>query len=177
MRRPSDAEADAAAEDTTLGPGDVFEVKVVGQTDLTGKYRIGADGTIQFPFVGAVAAAGKEPEELARDLAAALRDGGYLREPQVSVLIEQSNSKRLSVLGAVARPGTLPIVPGMTVIQAISQAGGFTAFADKDGTVVTRRVGGKLERFRVPMSDIARGTQEDFPLRAGDIVFVPERIF
>jgi protein involved in polysaccharide export with SLBB domain len=169
--------ASAPAEDTKLGAGDVFEVRVVGEQDLTGKYKVGTDGTIQFPFLGVVAVGGKEPEEVARLLAAGLRDGGYLNQPQVTVLVEQTNSRRLSVLGAVAKPGTLPIIPGMTVIEAISQVGGFTPLADKDGTVLTRQVNGKLERFRVPVSDIARGAAADIPLRNGDIVFVPERIF
>jgi protein involved in polysaccharide export with SLBB domain len=165
------------AEDTKLGPGDVFEIRVVGQDDLTAKYKVGSDGSIQFPFLGVVAVGGKEPEEVARLVAAGLKEGGYLVEPQVTVLVEQTNSKRLSVLGAVTRPGILPVVPGMSVIQAISQAGGFTPLADKDGTVITRQVDGKLERFRVPVSAIARGTEADIPLRPGDIVFVPERIF
>jgi polysaccharide export outer membrane protein len=77
----------------------------------------------------------------------------------------------------VAKPGTLPIVPGMTLIHAVSQAGGFTALAAKDDTVVTRRVGGKLERYRIEVSRITRGDAEDFSLRTGDIVFVPERVF
>jgi protein involved in polysaccharide export with SLBB domain len=165
------------AEDTKLGSGDLFEVRVVGQQDLTGKYKVGNDGTIQFPFLGVVSVGGKEPEEVARLLAAGLKDGGYLTEPQVTVLVEQTTSRRLSVLGAVARPGTLAIMSGMTVIEAISQAGGFTPLADKDGTVITRQVNGKLERYRVPVSDIARGAAADIPLRNGDIVFVPERIF
>jgi protein involved in polysaccharide export with SLBB domain len=174
--RPSTADVDSESEDT-IGNGDVFEVRVLGQPDISGRYKVGNEGTIQFPFLGAMEASGKEPGQLAQDIAKGLRDGNYLRDPQVSVLIEQSNSKRLSVLGAVTKPGTFPIIPGMTVIQAISQAGGFTGLADKDNTVVTRRVDGKLERYRVPVSEIARGTTEDIPLRANDIVFVPERIF
>jgi protein involved in polysaccharide export with SLBB domain len=176
-RVPPPTAGTAPAEETKLGPGDVFEVRVFGQTDLTGTYKVGTDGTVQFPFLGVVQAGGKEPEELARVMAAGLKDGGYLNEPQVSVLLQQSNSRRLSVLGAVSKPGTFPVIPGMTVIQAISQAGGFTPLADKDGTVVTRQNDGKLERFRVPVSAISRGAEADIPLRNGDIVFVPERIF
>lgn len=172
---PENAENDA--QEASLGPGDVFEVRVFGQPDLTGTYKVGRDGSIQFPFLGTVQAGGKEPEALARDLAKALEDGGYLRSPQVTVFLEQSNSKRLSVLGAVTKPGTFPMVPGMTVIQAISQAGGFSPLADKDGTVLTRKVDSKLERFRIPVSDITRGAVQDIPLYAGDIIFVPERIF
>lgn len=173
----SNGAASLATEDTTLGPGDVFEVRVFGQSDLTGKYKVATDGTVQFPFLGLVPAGGKEPETVAQMIATGLKAGGYFHDPHVTVLVEQTNSKRLSVLGAVARPGTLPIIPGMTVIQAISQAGGFAPLANKDGTVVTRQIEGKRQRFRVPVSEIARGTTADIPLRANDIVFVPERIF
>jgi len=168
---------EAPAEDTTLGPGDVFEIRVFGEKDLTGKYQVGPDGSIDFPFLGSINAAGKEANALAEEIADQLEGGGYLKAPQVSIFVEQSNSKRVSVLGAVAKPGTLPIIPGMTVVQAVSQAGGFTPLAGKDDTVVTRRIAGKLERYRVPVSEITKGIREDFPLRSGDIVFVPERMF
>lgn len=164
-------------EDTTLGAGDVFEVRVFGETDLTGKYQVAADGTINFPLVGVVAVAGLESTAVASQIAARLKGGGFLVDAQVSVLVEESNSKRVSVLGAVTKPGTLPIVPGMTVIQAVSQAGGFSNLASKDDTVVTRRVDGLLKKHRIAVSEITRGDASDFPLRAGDIVFVPERIF
>jgi protein involved in polysaccharide export with SLBB domain len=165
------------AEDTSLGSGDVFEVRVFGEKDLTGDYQVAADGTIQFPFLGTVEVGGRETSQVATLIATRLSQGGFLNEPQVSVFLKQSNSKRVSVLGAVAKPGTLPIVPGMTLVHAVSQAGGFTALASKDDTVITRRVAGKLERYRVEVSRITRGDSEDFPLRAGDIVFVPERVF
>lgn len=164
-------------EDTSFALGDVFEVRVFGEKDLSGSYQVGADGTIQFPFIGTVEVEGKEAPEVAKAIAEALSKGGYLKEPQVSVVLQASNSKRVSVLGAVAKPGTLPIVPGMTVIYAVSQVGGFTALASKDDTVITRRVGGKLQRYRVEVSKITKGDLEDFALRAGDIVFVPERVF
>lgn len=166
-----------AVEDTTLGAGDVFEVRVFGEKDLTGKHQVASDGTIHFPFIGVVAVAGKQPPMVAEEISSRLKTGGFLNEPQVSVFVEQSNSKRISVLGAVAKPGTLAIVPGMTVVQAVSQAGGFTNLASKDDTVVTRRIQGVLKKYRIYVSEIARGEASDFPLRAGDIVFVPERVF
>jgi polysaccharide export outer membrane protein len=164
-------------EDTSLGPGDVFEVRVFGEKDLTGKYQVGPEGTIRFPFLGAVAVAGRQADQVASEISTRLRDGKFLVDPQVSVFVEQTNSKRISVLGAVAKPGTFPIIPGMTVVQAVSNAGGFTPLASKDDTVVTRRVNGKLERYRISVSELTRGNADDFPLRAGDIVFVPERVF
>jgi protein involved in polysaccharide export with SLBB domain len=169
--------AHAPVEDTSLGPGDVFEVRVFGDKDLTGKYQVGNDGTIRYPFLGVLSVGGKDVDQVAREIAAGLREGQFLLDPQVYVLLEQSNSKRISIIGAVAKPGTFPVVPGMTVVQAVSTAGGFTPLASKDDTVVTRRVGGKLERFRIPVSEVSRGNADDFALHAGDIVYVPERVF
>jgi polysaccharide export outer membrane protein len=155
----------------------VFEVRVFGEEKLSGKYQVGPDGTIRFPFLGVLPVKGREAQEVAAAISDALKAKEYLRDPQVSVFVIETNSRRISVLGAVAKPGTFTIVPGMTVVQAVSSAGGFTALASKDDTVVTRRVSGKLERYRVAVSDVTRGAAEDFPLRAGDIVFVPERLF
>jgi len=168
---------DTPVEDTTLGPGDVFEVRVFGEKDLTGKYQVGTDGTIRYPFLGVVAVGGKDVDQVAREITQRLKEGQFLHDPQVYVLLEESNSKRISIIGAVAKPGTFPIIPGMTVVQAVSGAGGFTPLASKDDTVVTRRVKGKLERYRIAVSEVTRGNADDFALRAGDIVYVPERVF
>jgi protein involved in polysaccharide export with SLBB domain len=164
-------------EDTTLGPGDVFDINVFGEKELTGKYKVGPDGTIRFPFLGTLSVGGKEADAVAHEITRGLKEGNYILDPHVSVFVEQSNSKRISVIGAVAKPGTFPIVPGMTVVQAVSNAGGFTPLASKDDTVVTRRINGKLERYRIPVSEVSRGNADDFPLRSGDLVFVPERVF
>ena len=100
-----------------------------------------------------------------------------LRDPHVSVCVEQYVSKRISVVGAVADPGTFPLEPGMTDVQAISMAGGFTSLADRNGTVVTRRLNGELVRYRVPAAKVSRGQAQDIEVAAGDIIFVPERMF
>jgi polysaccharide export outer membrane protein len=168
---------DVGAEDTTLGPGDVFQVRVYGEEDLSSGYRVAQDGTIDFPFVGRVEVAGKEPTEVADLVASRLREGNYLRDPQVSVMVEEYNSKRVSVMGAVARSGTFPMRAGLTVVEAISLAGGFTPLASRNGTVVTRRVDGELQRFQVRVDDVTRGEADDVVLQAGDIVYVPERLF
>lgn len=169
--------AQAPEIDTTLGPGDVFEIRVFGEKDLSGKYRVGPDGSIKFPFLGTLAISGKEVGEIEKEIADGLKAGQYLLDPQVSIYVETTDSRRISVLGAITKPGTFPLVLGMTVVHAVSTAGGFTPLASKDDTVVTRRVGGKLERYRIAVTDITRGYADDFPLRPGDIVFVPERVF
>ena len=173
----TNADLPPAIEDTTLGVGDVFDVRVYGEEHLSTSYRVAQDGTIDFPFVGRYAVAGAEPPAVADGLAERLRDGGYLRNPQVSVFVREVRSKRVSVVGAVARPGTLELTSGMTVVHAISQAGGFTSIASTNQVIVSRRVGGELRRFRVPVEDVQEGAVDDVALQAGDIVYVPERVF
>jgi polysaccharide export outer membrane protein len=166
-----------ATDDTTLGPGDAFVVSVYGEEELSGNHQVAPDGTIDFPLLGAVQVNGLEPPAVARELQRLLREREMLRDPHVSVYVEQYASKRISVVGAVADPGTFPLEPGMTVVQAISMAGGFSSLADRDGTVVTRRLNGELVRYRVPAAKVSRGQAQDIEVAAGDIIFVPERMF
>jgi polysaccharide export outer membrane protein len=160
-----------------LGAGDVFEVRVYGEEELSAQYRVEQDGTIDFPFLGRVPVEGQEPREVASAIATGLREREILVNPQVTVFVAESNSLRVSVMGAVARPGTFPVTPGMTVVQAISTAGGFTALASQNDAVLTRRVGDGVRRFTVPVRRISDGREADIPLQGGDIIFIPERAF
>jgi len=166
-----------ATDDTTLGPADVFSVRVYGEEALTGSHQVAPDGTINFPLLGAIQVNGFEPTEVAQKIQTELRERDLLRDPHVSVYVESYASKRISVVGAVANPGTFPLEPGMTVVQAISMAGGFSSLADRDGTVVTRRRGQEIIRYRVPVARVTKGHAEDIEVAAGDIIFVPERLF
>jgi len=164
------------ASDTTLGVGDVFSVQVFGEKDLSGKYQVSATGTIDYPLVGSVKVAGLTPPQIA----ALLRQGlanGYLKEPSVSVFVDSYNSKKISVLGQVTKPGTFNYVDNMSIIEAITLAGGFTPIASKNKITVTRVTGGTSKRLTVPVEDIGEGRASNYLLRPGDIVFVPERIF
>jgi len=167
----------AGLSDSTLDAGDSFEVSVYGQEDLSGKYRIDADGRINFPLVGLVSVATLSPTEIALVLQDALREKQILRDPHVSVFPLEQQSRQVSVMGAVDKPGSYPLAPNMTVIKAISVAGGLTPLASGDNTIITRRVDGQLERFKVPVSSISEGKEPDFVLQKGDIIFVPERVF
>lgn len=166
-----------ATDDTTLGPGDSFTVRVFGEDVLSGDHQVAPNGTINFPLLGAVKVEDLEPTEVATKLENELRDRDLLRDPHVSVYVREYASKRISVVGAVANPGAFPLEPGMTVVQAISMAGGFSSLADRDGTVVTRRIGDETVRYRVPVERVTRGQAEDIEVAAGDIIFVPERLF
>ena len=97
--------------------------------------------------------------------------------PQVSVVVKEYNSKKVFVFGEVQKPGTFVYQDGMSVVQAVTVAGGFTRTAAQNGTSVTRRVNGQEVRMKVNVQDIALGKAPNFTLEPGDIVFVPESLF
>ena len=170
---------DATTEppDTTVGPEDVFDVRVFGEKELSSTYRVTSDGTIDFPLIGTVSVTGKTPTEIADLIETKLIDGDYLKRPEVSILVTEYNSKKVSVFGQVKQPGTFTYQDGMSVVEAISKAGGFTSMAKANDTVVIRVVDGKEKRHKVAVESIGEGRAPNFVLRAGDIVFVPERVF
>jgi protein involved in polysaccharide export with SLBB domain len=158
-----------------LGPGDTFEVRVYGETELTGMYNVAPDGSIDFPLVGRVSVEGKTPSEVSDELTAGLR--AYMKQPQVSIRVEKFNSKKVFVFGKVRDPGTFPYEPGMSIIEAITLAGGFDQLANKDDAFVTRLVEGREQRLEVSIKNISEGNAPNFRLQPGDIVLVPESMF
>jgi polysaccharide export outer membrane protein len=173
---PATFEAGASVGAQTLGSGDVFEVRVVGEEDLSGAYRVDSDGTVAFPFCGRVTVGGRTAAETSEILTACLADG-YIKNPQVTVFIKERNSKKIFVFGEVEKPGTFPFEDGMNVVQAITLAEGFSKLAARNSVIVTRIVDGKETRIKVGVDDIGMGKQQNFLLRPGDIVYVPESFF
>lgn len=166
-----------AENDTRLGVGDLFDVRVYGEEDLSTNYRVEQDGTIDFPYIGRVEVEGLEPPQVADLIEVRLRDGAVLVEPHVSVLVTETPSRRITVQGAVRNPGNYPVTAGLTVLQAVGLAGGTTDLANRNGAIVTRRVDGEMRRYAVPLDNITIGAAEDFPVQANDIILVPERPF
>lgn len=173
---PSEVEAHVTpAQASTLGPGDLVEVRVFQEPDSSGVWRVSPEGTIDYPLCGKVVLAGRTSSTAADALRECL--ARYLRRPQVSVLIREYNSKKIFVFGEVQKPGTFPYEGEMSIIQAITLAGGFTKTAAQNSTNVTRLVGGQERKIRVPVEDIGVGRERNFLLQPGDIVFVPESFF
>jgi polysaccharide export outer membrane protein len=165
----------AEVEDETLGVGDRIEVRVYfGSQEKTSEYSIASTGNISVWFIGEVQAAGKTQAELEQSIQAKLADG-YLVNPVVSVDVKEARSKKVSVLGEVKRPGTLAFIGGMTIIDALAQAGGLTPMARKNSVKVTRIEGSKKRAYTVPVKSIAGNRAAMFTLMPGDVVFVPER--
>lgn len=160
--------------DLGLGPADTFDVRVFGEADLTNTYRVASNGTIDFPLIGRLNVQGRTPSDVADEIQRKLET--YLKRPQVSVLLRESNSKKVTVYGQVQKPGTIPYGDQMTISQAISMAGGLTAMASRESTRVTRVRAGKTETIRVNLKSIDSGASTYY-LLPGDEVFVPERIF
>jgi len=165
----------APSTSTTLGPGDLIEVRVFEEADLSGPYRVAPGGTIDFPLCGKVQVQGLNTSATADTLTRCLGEK-YLKHPQVTVLLREY-SKKIFVFGEVQKPGTFPYEEDMSIIQAITMAGGFTKVASKNDIAVTRQVEGKETKIRVPVADIGTGRERNFRLHPGDIVFVPESIF
>lgn len=161
---------------STLGAGDVFEVRVFQEPDLSGIFRVAADGSIDFPLCGRLALGGLTSSSAAQAITRCLSPR-YLRSPQVSVFVREFNSKKVFVFGEVQKPGTFPYEDGMSVVQAVTLAGGFTRLAAKNSCTVTRVIAGAEKRIKVPVEDVGAGRAPNFPLQPGDILFVPESIF
>ncbi len=169
--------APAEEEEAVLGTGDVFEIVIFnGSKESRASYRLDAHGRISVQHIGDVTVIGRRPGDLAKEIKDRLADG-YLRDPIVSITVSEVNSRRLSVSGEVTKDGTIRYVPGMSIIDAIAQAGGFTPMAKKNHVKVTRVVKGKELTFIIPVEAIQDGKRPNFPVAAGDRVFVPERVF
>lgn len=164
-------------ESTTIGAGDVFVLTIVGEDKLPTEFRVAPDGTVDLPYIHRLHIAGLEPQEIAELVRRRLVEMEMLRDPSVSVDIKEYNSKRVTVLGQVQKPGSFPLTPGFTLVQAISNAGGFNAIANRDRVNLTRKSAEKTRTVTVSVDAITDGSQPDIPLQAGDTIFVVERIF
>jgi len=163
---------------TVVGPGDLFEVSVLGEKDLPKVFRVQPDGTVDFPYIDRVTVGGLEPQQIEEVIKKALVDRKILSDPQVTLVVTQYNSKKVSIVGAVQKPGSLPWSEGMKLVEAISLAGGLTSLADGDHVRITRVVGAnRTVTATVSVDDITDGQLGDVALQAGDTIKVDQRVF
>ncbi len=176
-RRGADKQETAVLQSGVIGPGDLLQITVYGEKELSGTYQVSPEGFIAFPFIGELAVKGMTNFSLAERIAERLRQG-FIREPQVSVFVKEFNSRRVFVLGQVKNAGKIPIVHQLSLVEAIALAGGFTNVADINNVIVTRRdERGRETRFTVDIEAMLSGKAETFYLLPDDIVFVRERFF
>src|SRR3954447_5208648 len=114
-------------ERNVLGPGDTFTMEIVGEKDLPHEYQVASDGTVDLPYVHTLKVANLEAQEVARLVRERLIAEKVLSDPSVVVQVKEYASRHITILGQVSKPGSYPLLPGMSLIQAMSQAGGLTA--------------------------------------------------
>ncbi len=161
--------------DATLGAGDIFDVRVFEEPELSGSYRIDSEGVIDYPMIGRLTVAGKLPGQIVALLVERL--SVYVREPAVSVFVREMNSKRVTVSGQVSKPGAFQYADPMTLSQAISLAGGFSSMAARDHVLVSRFDRDKQRIIKIDFRAIAAGRSPNQFILPGDEVYVPERLF
>jgi len=164
-------------ERSLLGPGDVFTLEIVGEKDLPHEYQVASDGTVDIPYVHTLKVADLEAQEVARLVRGRLIAEKILIDPSVVVQVKEYASRHITLLGQVAKPGSFPLLSGMSLIQAISQAGGLTAVASASHVNLTRKTGGKQQTVEIDVGAIIDGRAPDIPLQAGDQIYVHERLF
>jgi protein involved in polysaccharide export with SLBB domain len=175
-QRISNAGTQGSSSEDRIGIDDVFEVRVYGEPELTGPYRVAMDGTIDYPLAGRLSVVGLRSGEIQQLLVTKLKEG-YLRNPQITVAVKDRNSQKITVFGQVVKPGQVPYYPNMTIVDAIANAGGFTGIAAKNSVNLRREVSGKIETHIFPVADIAEGRSQNVMVLPGDVLVVDERVF
>jgi polysaccharide export outer membrane protein len=174
---PADVPTTASAY--RIGVDDVVQVSVWRSPELSVTAPVRPDGNITVPLVGDVQAAGRLPDEVAKEVQTKLAT--YVREPQVTVILTELRSheylSRVRVTGAVRQPVSIPYRQGMTVLDAVLAAGGVTEFAAADRSGLYRRTGQETVSYAVKLDRILNGGDlaTNYPVAPGDVITVPER--
>lgn len=159
--------------DYKIGPQDVVRIDVWKEPDISRTIPVRPDGKISLPLLNDVQASGLT----AMQLATSLREGlsKFLTSPQVTVTVTEINSRRVYITGEVTHAGALPILPNMTVLQALSSAGGFTQFAKLKNIYVLRTEDGKQVKHPFNYKEVVKGnlTEQNIVLQPGDVIVVP----
>jgi polysaccharide export outer membrane protein len=184
------AAAQTGPKDYLVGPNDVLLITVFDQPQLTGKYVVQADGTITFPFLGRLKAGGMSMQAVEDDVRERLKSGGFLRQPQVAVAVDQYRSQQVFVMGEVRQPGSLQFTGAMTVIEALARAGAPTERAGSEAVIVRGTAAAEVaadptliermetasssEVIRLDLEALQSGVlTQNVPLQSGDTIFVP----
>ena len=162
------------ATDYRIGAQDLLAISVFGVQELAKEVRVNSNGQISLPLIGGMMAGGLTIPELERELARKYSDG-YLQNPQVSVFVKEFTSQRVTLEGAVAKPGIYPITGRTTLLQAIALAGGIDdKTADLGGIVLMRQVDGKRMAAAYDLREVRRGVVADPVIYGDDIVVIEQ---
>ncbi len=165
----------SAIQAASLGPGDEFEVRVYEETALSGPHTVSPTGQIDYPLIGTVTVEGLVASQVAALLRQKLAQG-YLKHPYVTVSVKTLSSKKIFVLGEVKAPGRFAYTDNMSIVEAVTLAGGFASMAERNYAIVTRIDATGEKRIPVPVDKIMQGLAVNFQVQPGDIIYVPETI-
>lgn len=161
-----------AATDYRIGAQDMLEVNVFGIEELKREVQVDNGGNVSLPLVGAMKAGGRTPGEFSEDIEKALK-AKYMKDPQVIVTVKNAQSQRVTIDGAVNKPGVYPLSGPTTLLQAISLGGGpDQKLANVKKVAIFRQVGGKRHAATFNLNEIRSGKSEDPQIYGNDIVVV-----
>ena len=164
-----------AAQDPNyvIGSQDMLDISVWREPDFSRTVPVRPDGKISLPLLNDMQAAGLTPSQLAEELTKSLNK--FVTNPQVTIIVTQINSQRFYVLGEAARPGAYTLIPDMTILQGLSNAGGFTPYANSKKIYLLREENGKQQKLSFNYKDVISGkrTEQNIALKNGDTIVVP----
>ena len=171
----SEAFSQAPVQDSSyqIGPNDILNIFVWKETELTRDVTVMPDGKITYPLIGEITAQGMTASELKKVITDKLQS--FVTAPEVTVIVKESRSQVVYTIGKLMKPGPYPLAPGMTVMQALSAAGGFAEWADPKNILIVRKDGGKETHLRFNYKEFTSGEnlQQNILLKPGDTIVVP----
>ncbi|MGH8277130.1 MAG: XrtA/PEP-CTERM system exopolysaccharide export protein [Steroidobacteraceae bacterium] len=176
---PAELPPQEASSQYQIGPGDPLEVFVWRNADLSQTVPVRPDGRISTPLVENMAAAGKTPSQLARDIEAVLSE--YIRTPKVNIIVTHPLSvlSEVKVVGQVGHPQAIPFHEGLTVLDVVLQAGGLGPFAAGNRAELIRTENGKTHEVRIKLVNLMQkgDLTQNLPVKPGDVIVVPQTLF
>ena len=173
-QKPAPEPAPAPAnEEYVIGPDDVLHINVWKENELSGQVAVRPDGKVSLALLNDIQAAGNTPTQLAAQIAERLKQ--YVTDPRVTVTVVAMNSRKIFIMGEVSRAGAFPMLPNMTLMQALSSAGGFSPYANTKKMYLLRTENGKQTKMPINYKALISGNapEQNIPLKPGDTIVVP----
>lgn len=170
----SSTSSSGASSSYIIGPGDLLAINVLHEPEVSQKVPVRMDGKITMPLIGEIQASGMMPGNLQATIAAKLHD--YIKDAEVTVVVEEIKSRQFTVMGEVEHPGSFPLVKPTTVLDGLAQAGAFRDFAKLTKIHILRKTAeGTTTTLPFNYKQVSKGKNEseNIQLQAGDTIIVP----